>query len=81
VIPGRKSASERFAGAEQTYAIEAMMGDGKALQAGTSHNLGQNLPGLSASATWIKMARYSIAGPHHGPVHALYWRDHHGAWG
>ncbi len=42
VIPGRKSAAERFAGAEQTYSIEAMMGDGKALQAGTSHNLGQN---------------------------------------
>ena len=42
VIPGRKSDSERFAGAEQTFSIEAMMGDGKALQAGTSHNLGQN---------------------------------------
>src|ERR1700694_2951588 len=42
VIPGRKSASERFAGADQTYSIEAMMGDGKALQVGTSHNLGQN---------------------------------------
>ncbi len=42
VIPGRKSAAERFAGADQTYSIEAMMGDGKALQAGTSHNLGQN---------------------------------------
>jgi prolyl-tRNA synthetase len=42
VIPGRKSESERFAGADQTYSIEAMMGDGKALQAGTSHNLGQN---------------------------------------
>ena len=42
VIPGRKSASERFAGADATYSIEAMMGDGKALQAGTSHNLGQN---------------------------------------
>jgi prolyl-tRNA synthetase len=42
VIPGRKSPAERFAGAEQTYSIEAMMGDGKALQAGTSHNLGQN---------------------------------------
>jgi prolyl-tRNA synthetase len=42
VIPGRKSAAERFAGAEQTYSIEAMMGDCKALQAGTSHNLGQN---------------------------------------
>jgi prolyl-tRNA synthetase len=42
VIPGRKSDSEKFAGAETTYAIEAMMGDGKALQSGTSHFLGQN---------------------------------------
>jgi prolyl-tRNA synthetase len=42
VIPGRKSVAERFAGAEQTYSIEAMMGDAKALQAATSHNLGQN---------------------------------------
>jgi prolyl-tRNA synthetase len=42
VIPGRKSPAERFAGADQTYSIEAMMGDGKALQSGTSHNLGQN---------------------------------------
>ena len=42
VIRGRKSESERFAGADRTYSIEAMMGDGKALQAGTSHNLGQN---------------------------------------
>ena len=42
VITGVKSANERFAGAENTYTIEAMMQDGKALQAGTSHNLGQN---------------------------------------
>ena len=42
VIRGRKSESEKFAGAACTYAIEAMMGDGKALQSGTSHNLGQN---------------------------------------
>jgi len=42
VIRGRKSESEKFAGAVCTYGIEAMMGDGKALQAGTSHNLGQN---------------------------------------
>ena len=42
VIKGRKSAQERFAGAMETYAIEAMMRDGKALQSGTSHNLGQN---------------------------------------
>src|SRR5467141_2568244 len=42
VIPGRKSDSEKFAGADITYSIEAMMGDGKALQSGTSHFLGQN---------------------------------------
>ncbi|KAK9048140.1 hypothetical protein SSX86_032897, partial [Deinandra increscens subsp. villosa] len=42
VIPGRKSRVETFAGADKTYTIEAMMGDRKALQAGTSHNLGQN---------------------------------------
>jgi prolyl-tRNA synthetase len=42
VVDGRKSESERFAGAQRTYSIEALMGDGRALQAGTSHNLGQN---------------------------------------
>jgi prolyl-tRNA synthetase len=42
VIKGRKSDSEKFAGALHTYTIEAMMGDKRALQSGTSHNLGQN---------------------------------------
>ncbi len=42
VIPGMKSESEKFAGAVRSYSIEAMMGDRKALQAGTSHFLGQN---------------------------------------
>ena len=42
VIKGYKTPTERFAGAEETYCIEAMMQDGKALQAGTSHFLGQN---------------------------------------
>ncbi len=42
VIRGIKTPSERFAGADETYCIEAMMQDGKALQAGTSHFLGQN---------------------------------------
>ncbi len=42
VLQGTKTASERFAGAEETYCIEALMQDGKALQAGTSHFLGQN---------------------------------------
>ena len=42
VVTGRKTESEKFAGALRTYAIEGLMGDGKALQAGTSHNLGQH---------------------------------------
>ena len=42
VVKGVKTANERFAGAEDTYCIEALMQDGKALQAGTSHFLGQN---------------------------------------
>ena len=42
VIVGRKTERERFAGADATYTIEGMMGDGKALQMGTSHELGQN---------------------------------------
>jgi len=42
VLVGRKTESEKFAGAQHTYCIEAMMQDGKALQAGTSHHLGQN---------------------------------------
>lgn len=42
VVPGQKTDSEKFAGADHTYTIEAMMQDGKALQAGTSHHLGQN---------------------------------------
>jgi prolyl-tRNA synthetase len=42
VVVGRKTNRERFAGATDTYTLEAMMGDGKALQMGTSHELGQN---------------------------------------
>ena len=42
VIKGSKTENERFAGAVETYCIEALMQDGKALQSGTSHFLGQN---------------------------------------
>jgi prolyl-tRNA synthetase len=42
VLDGQKTESEKFPGAVRTYSIEALMGDGRALQAGTSHNLGQN---------------------------------------
>ena len=52
VVRGVKSASERFAGALDTYTIEAMMQDGKALQAGTSHFLGQNF-GKAFDVTFI----------------------------
>ena len=52
VIRGVKTASERFAGAVETYTIEAMMQDGKALQAGTSHFLGQNF-GRAFDVTFI----------------------------
>jgi prolyl-tRNA synthetase len=53
VIKGVKTANERFAGAEETYCIEALMQDGKALQAGTSHFLGQNF----AKAFDVKYAK------------------------
>lgn len=52
VIKGVKSANERFAGALNTYTIEAMMQDGKALQSGTSHNLGQNF-GKAFDVTFV----------------------------
>ena len=54
VVKGVKSDSERFAGAEDTYTIEALMQDGKALQAGTSHFLGQNF----AKAFDVKFANH-----------------------
>lgn len=52
VVKGMKTANERFAGADETFCIEAMMQDGKALQAGTSHFLGQNF----AKAFEVKFA-------------------------
>lgn len=53
VIAGRKSRVETFAGASMTYTIEAMMGDCKALQAGTSHNLGQNFSRAFGTQVYI----------------------------
>lgn len=52
VLPGRKPSSERFAGATNSLTVEGMMGDGKALQMGTSHELGQNF----AKASDIKFS-------------------------
>ena len=61
VIMGRKSDKERFAGAEETYTIEAMMHDGKALQSGTSTILATGSPGPSASSTAIRTTSCSMS--------------------
>jgi prolyl-tRNA synthetase len=66
VIRGVKTESERFAGANNTYTIEALMQDGKALQAGTSHNLGQNF----AKAFEVKFANKDNQEEY---VHATSW--------
>ena len=68
VIDGQKTESEKFAGAERTYSIEALMRDGRALQAGTSHNLGQN---------FAKVLRHQVSGP--GQVACSTSRAHRGA--
>ncbi len=66
VLRGVKTANERFAGANDTYTIEALMQDGKALQAGTSHNLGQNF----AKAFDVKFANKENQEEY---VHATSW--------
>lgn len=66
VVRGVKSATERFAGALDTYTIEAMMQDGKALQSGTSHFLGQNF-GKAFNVQFVdKKTRWITHGPPHG---------------
>lgn len=63
VVRGVKSATERFAGALDTYTIEAMMQDGKALQSGTSHFLGQNF-GRAFNVQFVdKTTRWTMPGP------------------
>lgn len=66
MIKGRKTDKEKFAGAEATYTIEALMHDGKALQSGTSHNFGDGLPGHSESSTRIRIINSSMHTRHHG---------------
>ena len=66
VVAGRKSATERFAGADNTYTIEAMTGDRRALQAGTSHNLGTNF--AAAFGTRFAAEDGSLQ-----PVHQTSW--------
>ena len=61
VIPGEKTEGERFPGAVNTFSIEAMMQDKKALQAGTSHYLGQNFSKAFDASMVISSARSIIA--------------------
>ena len=80
VIPGRKSDAEKFAGADITYSLEAMMADGKALQFCTSHNLGQNF----AKAFEIRYldktgVLAALLDDFVGAFDALGRRNHHGA--
>ncbi len=77
VIKGVKSANERFAGALNTYTIEAMMQDGKALQSGTSHNLGQNFAkGVSTRLMGALIMTHSddnglVLPPHLAPIQVV----------
>ena len=67
VLVGRKTARERFAGATNTLTCEGMMGDGKALQMGTSHELGQNFARRrSTSASWVPTRCATSPGPPRG---------------
>ena len=66
VVQGVKSETERFAGALDTYTIEAMMQDGKALQSGTSHFLGQNFAKAFEVTYLNKENKLSTYGPHLG---------------
>ena len=62
VLAGEKTDSEKFAGAAKTYSIEALMGDGRALQVGTSHNLGQNFAKVFDITFQARTRRCSSAG-------------------
>src|SRR5690242_10783922 len=66
VLRGRKTVAERFAGADNTMTVEAMMGDGKALQMGTSHELGQNFARVFDIKYLADSAARSCAGRRRG---------------
>lgn len=68
VIQGVKSAGERFAGAVETYTLEALMGDGRALQIATSHFWGKILPKLLISNFWTRTDNANMLGPRVGAV-------------
>jgi prolyl-tRNA synthetase len=66
VIDGPEDGKREVAGAEKTYSIEALMRDGRALQAGTSHNLGQNFAKVSTSSSRRGTSRCSTSTERHG---------------
>ena len=66
VMDGEKTESEKFAGADRTYSIEALMRDGRALQAGTSHNLDRTSPRDSTSSSRRATSRSSSCTAQHG---------------
>ena len=66
VYAGRKSSTEKFAGAEATYAVEALMPDGKALQGATSHDLAQHFQSLSILSFRVKKGRLNMLGKRRG---------------
>ena len=81
VIEGRKTEREKFAGADHTYSIEAMMGDGKALQAGTSHHLGQNFAKAFDVTFQTQQGTREFVYRHElGPLDPHDRRADHGAW-
>ena len=81
VIQGVKSGAEKFAGAVESYSIEAMMQDGLALQAGTSHDLGQNFGGPSTCSTRLRKAISIRLADELGREHAADRRTDHVPFG
>ena len=75
---GQKSDKEKFAGARATYSMEAMMQDGKALQAGTSHNFGTNFAEAFDIQFLNKEGKLDVCpGNQLGRVHPPHRRHHH----
>ena len=73
VLTGEKTESEKFAGAVRTYSIEAMMQDGKALQAGTSHFLGQNFAKAFDVTSRARRGSWTTSGPPPGGFPPGWW--------
>jgi prolyl-tRNA synthetase len=81
VVPGRKTESEKFSGAVNSYTIEAMMGDTRALQAGTSHFLGQNFSKAFNIQYLDRNNQLQHVWDILGFINTLHWGDNHDPWG